>query len=347
MENNIPKFERESNKISISSFHELYDLDKYSFPNYQRNDSVWGVEQQSFLIDSIMKNFPIPSIFLKSITDPSTGKTNYEVIDGQQRLTSIIKFIKNDISLPDSFGEDRWGDESLNGLTLKEIPSESPYRKNFWSYQIPVEYIESDDDESISTIFDRLNRNGEPLNNQELRNSKYKSSYLLEKLKQLALMPYWSNLLENLVGKNRMQDIDFISELFFTIAEGNVLDSSPTEIDNLYSKWVKLPEDKVDEVEIRFKSHTEFLNQLDLDYKHYKVFGVSHIYGLWLLAGHCIEKDLSPFEVKPLLENFFEQVRQKNYSNPYVAEYKSSMSYGTRNRSQRQKRVNSLVSFIS
>lgn len=79
-----------------------------------------------------------------------------------------------------------------------------------------------------------------PLNSQELRNSQFKDSYLLKILKKLAKIPYWENLLSKLVGKNRMQDIDFISELFFTLAVGDALDSSPVEIDNLYRDWADI-----------------------------------------------------------------------------------------------------------
>lgn len=345
------KFSRESNRMSISSFSELNELGKYSFPDYQRSDSVWGVDQQSFLIDSLMKNFPIPSIFLKSITDNETGKTKYEVIDGQQRLTSIIKFIKNEIPLPDNFGEDDWGDENLNGMFLKEIPNDSPYRNNFWGYHIPVEYITSEDEKSISTIFDRLNRNGMPLNSQELRNSQFKDSYLLKNLKELANIPYWENLLSKLVGKNRMQDIDFISELFFTLAVGDALDSSPVEIDNLYRDWANIPDKhskkEIDDLVEEFKKVTNILEKMNLDYKKYKIFGVSHIYGLWLLSKSFVDKPQVELNaIKNSLEQFFENIRDKNYSDENVALYKESMSYGTKSKAQRNKRFNSLIAYL-
>lgn len=55
---------RDSNSINIASFWEGFSLGKFNFdPPYQR-DSVWDEEKQSFFIDSILRNYPIPPIFL-------------------------------------------------------------------------------------------------------------------------------------------------------------------------------------------------------------------------------------------------------------------------------------------
>lgn len=50
-----------------------------------------------------------------------TGITNYDVIDGKQRLSTIIGFINNEIPLPEEFGNDVYGNSKLNGLLFDEI----------------------------------------------------------------------------------------------------------------------------------------------------------------------------------------------------------------------------------
>ena len=70
------KLNRESTKITISEFYERNQLNKYNFePEYQRRGDVWSEEKQSFLIDSILKNYPMPPIFLHQVIDSSSGAT--------------------------------------------------------------------------------------------------------------------------------------------------------------------------------------------------------------------------------------------------------------------------------
>ncbi|MGL5665312.1 MAG: DUF262 domain-containing protein, partial [Shewanella sp.] len=94
------RLKRKSNTMTISSLNEWRTLNKFNMtPSYQRH-SVWSSEQQSLLVDSIIKNIPIPPIFLREHIDKQ-GKTTFEVIDGKQRLTSIFRFIDNEIATAD------------------------------------------------------------------------------------------------------------------------------------------------------------------------------------------------------------------------------------------------------
>ena len=101
------RYYRKSTTITISNFYEQYQLKKYRLdPPYQRDLNVWEEDQKSFLMDTIFKNFPIPPIFLEQKIDSNTGVTKYDVIDGKQRLSTIIDFINNKIALPQEFGKD-------------------------------------------------------------------------------------------------------------------------------------------------------------------------------------------------------------------------------------------------
>src|SRR4051812_3621880 len=60
-------------------------------PSFQRN-SVWKEKERANLIDSMLRGYPIPAIFLYERHDD--GKTIYDVIDGKQRLESIYKFTR-------------------------------------------------------------------------------------------------------------------------------------------------------------------------------------------------------------------------------------------------------------
>lgn len=60
-------------------------------PPYQRSDNAWTKEQQNGLINSILQGFPIPPVYLIE-----RGTNTYIVVDGKQRLTTIINFFKKD-----------------------------------------------------------------------------------------------------------------------------------------------------------------------------------------------------------------------------------------------------------
>src|SRR5699024_5769366 len=110
------------------------------------------------------------------------------------------------------------------------------YIKQFWTYSLNVEYLYEQNEELVATVFDRLNRNGEPLTYQELRNAKYNDSILLKTIKTLVKDDFWHDKLARLKSV-RMEDVEFISELFFIILEDKVLDSSQKVLDELYNKY--------------------------------------------------------------------------------------------------------------
>ncbi|WP_421143114.1 DUF262 domain-containing protein [Aeromonas dhakensis] len=339
------QLERSSNNVSISNFYEEYCVGKYNMnPPYQRL-SVWSVEKKAFFIDSILKNLPIPPVFLRQKIDDTTGKTSYEVIDGKQRLTSIIEFIEDQFSTTDE-GEDPFHDEELAGKLFSELNDEkmSQYKKLFWRYQIPVEYIDSDDPIVIDRIFDRLNRNGEPLNGQELRHSNYYDSTLLKLAYHLSKNPFWMERLKT-TDKARMEDVEFISELIFAVIEKAELTATDKDLDQYYEKYTK--DSNIDwmHVERRFIEITSFMSSLNLDYEEYKIYGVSHLYGIWCFSMSCIENEVDATVVSPKLIEFFTMIKNRDYEHPIVQEYKQSMSNRTKFKGQRSKRRKALVDY--
>ena len=60
-------------------------------PGFQRQ-SVWSVNDRRKLIQSLLQNYPVPSIFLYRRTDEN-GRLNYDVLDGKQRLESVLMFL--------------------------------------------------------------------------------------------------------------------------------------------------------------------------------------------------------------------------------------------------------------
>ena len=89
----------------ISWFLDLFDRKQLDLePPYQRK-SVWSPKDKKFFIDTIFRNYPSPAIFLhKSINDQ--GQSLYHVVDGKQRLSTIIDFVQDKIKIDVEFGDD-------------------------------------------------------------------------------------------------------------------------------------------------------------------------------------------------------------------------------------------------
>lgn len=131
---------------------------------YQRG-KVWSKPQQALLIDSILRNFDIPKIFLRKLPDGS--EYLFDVIDGKQRLTALWRFFSDDFRLFKN--EDplpHFGD--LGGKCWSELPNDAKDQLQFAN--ITVSKIEDTTEDEIRDLFLRLQQ-GEPLNAAEKRNA--------------------------------------------------------------------------------------------------------------------------------------------------------------------------------
>src|ERR1700685_1871367 len=67
--------------------------------DYQRSDQVWPSVARSYLIETILKGFPIPKLCLYQVTDVKSRTTHKEIVDGQQRSVAIFDFFNNKFRL--------------------------------------------------------------------------------------------------------------------------------------------------------------------------------------------------------------------------------------------------------
>ncbi|MFA4966560.1 MAG: DUF262 domain-containing protein, partial [Thermoleophilia bacterium] len=132
--------------------------DRYEIPDWQREE-VWGAEKKRRLIDSILRGWKLPKFyFLKTSETPD----EFDVVDGQQRLSSIWEFMDGDLALSEEsvarFGGERYG-------SLPEAIVDA-----FDDYEIEYDEITDASDEEVKEFFQRL-QEGLPLTSSEKLNS--------------------------------------------------------------------------------------------------------------------------------------------------------------------------------
>ena len=80
--------------MNIQSFMDQYDGGVYYVPNYQRDSSQWDESKRSLFIESLINNITIPPLFVY----PDAPNKN-EIVDGQQRVSTIRDFFANKLTL--------------------------------------------------------------------------------------------------------------------------------------------------------------------------------------------------------------------------------------------------------
>jgi hypothetical protein len=185
-------------------------------PDYQRK-FVWDIRRASTLIESFAIGLPVPQVFFYENADGQL-----EVIDGQQRITSIAYFFEGFFGEEDSNGnrkvfklkglEQR---KDLEGKSFAELDERTKRRiKNTSLRGVTVKQLtpEEEQPESVYHIFERLNTGGQPLNAQEIRNAVYRGALLAE-LERLNKNENWRKIYGKPEPDPKQRDIELILRL--------------------------------------------------------------------------------------------------------------------------------------
>ena len=273
-----PNMTRTLTTQDISWFLDLHrkgqlDLD----PPYQRR-SVWSPRDKRFFIDSVLNNHPAPAVFLHKTLD-NDGIATYHVVDGKQRLTTIIEFTEDKVYIPDDFSV-----MSLQRKRWKDL--EDTTKKQFWNYAIVAEMIPDVSDAVIRNIFDRINRNARTLTRQEIRHAKF-DGWFIEFVESECKKQEWAELgVITLARARRMSDVQFISELCAVVIKGTIIGFDQDFLDDLYAEYEEIT-DLGTFVEDDFVGAIEEIKSilvklLDLVPKLKNYFkGLGHFYSLW------------------------------------------------------------------
>jgi hypothetical protein len=200
-------------------------------PKFQRR-LVWEDVARSYLIDTIVRNYPMPKIYLRRVAHPRKKQMVHEVVDGQQRLQAIIDFHKGKLILSKDHNSE------LGGVAFDDLPD--AIQRAFLEYEISTEVMEDATDPEVWKMFERLNQYTLTLTKQERLNAEYfgyfkQTAYGLAS-EQLSL-DAWRNMR---VFSNRqiarMIEVEFTSDVLVAILEGI---SDITYIPMAYDKYDK------------------------------------------------------------------------------------------------------------
>ena len=139
----------DSTTYTVNDFLEWYERKQLVLsPKFQRR-SVWKDVAKSFLIDSILRDKPLPKIFIRQMTDIKNRITIREVVDGQQRLRTIIDFINDGFKIK-KVHNNEYGEKYFSQL-------DEETQSSILTYKFSVDTLIGVEDSDIMDIFARLN----------------------------------------------------------------------------------------------------------------------------------------------------------------------------------------------
>lgn len=287
-------------------------------PPYQRK-SVWSLRERQRFLDTVLRNYPSPAIFLHAALD-AEGNPTYNVVDGKQRLTTILDFVDNKLRIAKDFGDSRL--DNAKWSDLEGVPSA---RKVLWNYQLTVEMIDDVQEPLVREIFSRLNRNSRKLEPQEIRHAKF-DGWLITYLESQAELELWRTLkLSTRARQKRMTDVQLLSEFAQVIVEGRTAGFNQDDLDQLYADLEdpaeSLPDFDTDDFTGRFETASLALLEMD---RHNKIVSTvsgsrNHMYSLWAFVALERPDAEAITALAEAYERFiqaFEEVRQKDKDDP-------------------------------
>lgn len=223
---------------TLSGISQMWKDGDIEIPDYQR-EFVWGIKQSSLLIDSFLTGLPVPPVFFY-IDDENKNL----VIDGQQRILSIVFFMEGYFGKESTHGKRQvfrlsgLGDGNpYNGMKFEEL-DESNQRKLKQSVLRAINIRQlSPVGESTSAyhIFERLNTGGTPLKPQEIRNCVFKGE-LSKLLKKANKDTNWRLILGRPNLDKHQKDVELLLRIFSLVGSNGKYEKPMKEFLNIAMK---------------------------------------------------------------------------------------------------------------
>lgn len=234
-------------------------------PKFQRRP-LWREGSKSFLIDTVYRGLPIPIIFLRDMgTNTNTLEPIREVIDGQQRLRTLISFIAPELLADfnpnrDDFTVSEAHNSVIANKKFKDLSEDDKQR--IFNYEFSIDTIpQIIGDSDIIQIFRRMNSTNYSLSKQELLNAEFfggfKTSQYLLAAEHLSRWREWKIFTDDEIA--RMHEVELISEISIAILENKINGKSPTRLKSFYQKYDEAYKNR-QIVEDRVRHTMEFIN---------------------------------------------------------------------------------------
>ena len=182
-------------------------------PKFQRR-GVWKPKARSFFIDTLLREMPIPPIYIRQTQSSNRDRMIREVVDGQQRISAVLDFLEGKFRLSKTLNAP-WAGKAFGKLTDAE-------KDRITGYAFPTEVFSGISDLEVLEVFSRLNTYAVALNAQELRNGQFFGLFKQSVYKLgFEHLEFWRrNKVFSEQNVARMLEAEFVSEVTIAFLHG-------------------------------------------------------------------------------------------------------------------------------
>lgn len=246
----------DSRTYSINDFLEWHNNKQLELnPKFQRR-SVWTDTARSFLMDTIIRGLPIPKVFIRQKINVTTRSSIREVVDGQQRLRTIISFLN------DGFKISKKHNPQYGGYYFSQLSEvDDDIQAAILNYEISVDMLVNMPDPEVLDVFSRLNSYAVVLNDQEKLNANHFGPFkLLADSLSKEFYDFWIN--NGILTEQkclRMEDVSLTADLLIAMCEGI---KEKKKIKSYYDSFEENFDFDVEELSERFRDTISLINTI-------------------------------------------------------------------------------------
>lgn len=238
--------------FTLQGYVDLWDKKQLIVPEFQR-EYVWDRGKASKLVESFLLGLPVPGTFLYK----ERSSSQYLIIDGQQRITSLIRYIKG------TFDENVFRlknvEDRFEGKQFSDLSEEDQFKlKGMVLRATIIQQINPNDDTSIYHIFERLNTGGVNLNPMEVRQCVSYGPFV-STLKQANALQPWRELIGQPKLDKRLRDVELVLRCLALSEEGDEYEKPMKGFLNEYMEAQRDEDTKFDQLIKNFDETCQYV----------------------------------------------------------------------------------------
>lgn len=219
----------DESKLSIANLRDMLRRgDLVANKSYQRAGGLWPVASRSYFIDTVLEGFPFPKVYFHEFLDRHSKKVRTEIVDGQQRITTIQDFLNNKFTLGKN-------SHKYSGKRFEDLDED--VQDKFLFYTVSTDVIRDAGTSEILQMFRRMNSYTLPLNAAEKRHSEFFGEFkdtVARIIDNASFLAEWGVITTRQIV--RMGDAAFVADLMLAMEEG-LVSTSDTKLHALYKKY--------------------------------------------------------------------------------------------------------------